>query len=60
MQTCTEATALEVVNQDKDFITVTRGGNSVTVPAGVYMKMNSIAFQAKMDDDDIIDVKVDL
>ena len=59
LQNCTEATALEVVNQLKDFITVTRGGATVSVPAGVYMKMNSVSFQAKMDDDDVVDRKVD-
>ena len=59
LQRCTEATVLEVVNQLKDFITVTRPSGTVTVPAGVYMKMNSVSFQATMDDDDVVDVKVE-
>jgi hypothetical protein len=53
---CTEATVLEVVNQPKDFITVT---GITVIPAGVYMKMNNIAFQAVMDDDDVVDEKVE-
>ena len=58
LSTCTEATVLEVKTQRKDFITVTLNGNSVQVPEGVYMKMNSISFEAKMDEDDIVDEKV--
>ena len=58
LSTCTEATVLEVKTQNKDFITVTLNGNTVQVPEGVYMKMNSVSFESKMDEDDIVDEKV--
>ena len=50
LQRCVEATVLEVKNQLKDFIDVTPLGEGADIPAGVYMKMNSVSFQAKMED----------
>lgn len=59
LSSCTVATVLEVVQQEKDFITVTRAGQTIPIPPGVYMKMSSVTFSAIMQDDDVIDVKVE-
>ena len=59
LSTCTTATVLEVVQQEKDFITVTRAGVTIPIPPGVYMKMSAVTFSAIMQDDDVIDVKVE-